>query len=1074
MSNQELIGSNGLRRERVRWWAMGIGSLMGLLLLAALSPVLADSPRFVEVHQHGDRLSYLFDLEEDRFIAVPRSENRPRIEEPPSPFPVQAALRSSPESILPGQWEVFPGVSWGCNGPILAMAEGKDGLIYFGGSFSVCADVEANNIVAYDPATNEFSALGEGPMNGVNSQVSAIEVVGDQVYVGGFFFSAGGMSANSVAIWDANGWQPLGNNEFISGIQTLHWHNGALYVGGFFTQIGSGDDVLAANRVARWQDGIWSALGEGVNDGVYAITSWNNQIFIGGSFTEAGGDPASRIVAWNGAGFSPLQGAFGEGVSAPFFTIVFSVAVGDEGVYVGGQFSEAGGQAINNIAFWDGGEWFALGEIGTPEQNGTNAAVRSIAVNGDELVVSGGFSGASGIFARQVARWDGAGWQSLGLGDDNGIRDGFTEAVLWTSSGIYVGGFDLFRAGTVPVNGLARFDLSAGWQALGSGDGLGIAGTVQALLVDGDNVWVGGRFGLAGNVPARSLARWDGQAWHAVLPTDNSSIFSVRALALDANGDLIIGGNFFVFGAESVFNIGRWDGAALRRVADASGGFNSGVLDVGVAEDEICAAGFFSAILTDTGNVEANGVACFDGDDWQPLGSGLNNQVSALAHFDGELYAGGFFNEAGGEPANRIARWDGTDWRPLGTPPNDGVNSAVQALASAGSELILGGSFSQIAGQNQFFIGSWDGGAWLSRPDWLNSSVLALSASAQGVYAAGNFTQSFGGANPIPLDRVGLWNGERWRSLGLATGTNLGSGRPEALASTPDGVWVGGNMTQVGGQSTAGLALFRVQDEIFRDRFEPAQIGDTFKDCPDCPTMVMIPAGSFVQGSPASEPQSFDTERPQRVVNVPAFAMGQTAVTFDEWDACVADGGCTHNPGDAGWGRGNRPVINVSWNDAQQYVTWLSNRTGQDYRLPSESEWEYAARAGTTGRFNTGDCISTDQANFDGTVPALGCPLGIWRGPTLPVASFAPNALGLFDTHGNVFEWVHDCWNESYSGAPNDGSAWNDGDCTKTVWRGGSRDVGSRFLRAAYRAGLDRDFRGFSNAGFRVARSIEL
>ena len=163
-----------------------------------------------------------------------------------------------------------------------------------------------------------------------------------------------------------------------------------------------------------------------------------------------------------------------------------------------------------------------------------------------------------------------------------------------------------------------------------------------------------------------------------------------------------------------------------------------------------------------------------------------------------------------------------------------------------------------------------------------------------------------------------------------------------------------------------------------------------------------------------------DKERPQRQVNVPAFALGQTAVTFDQWDACVADGGCTLSPGDGGWGRGDRPVINVSWDDAKEYVTWLSYRTGRQYRLPSESEWEweYATRAGTTDRFNTGDCISTELANFNGPGFAQGCTLGVLRARTLPVGSFAPNAFGLYDTHGNVWEWVQDCWNENYVGAP--------------------------------------------------------
>ncbi len=235
----------------------------------------------------------------------------------------------------------------------------------------------------------------------------------------------------------------------------------------------------------------------------------------------------------------------------------------------------------------------------------------------------------------------------------------------------------------------------------------------------------------------------------------------------------------------------------------------------------------------------------------------------------------------------------------------------------------------------------------------------------------------------------------------------------------------------------------------------------------------MIPAGSFAQGSPASEPQSQDHERPMRTVNVPAFAICQTAVTFDEWDSCVADGGCTVNPSDQDWGRGNRPVINVSWNDAQQYVTWLSTKTGHNYRLPSESEREYATRAGTTGRFNTGDCITTDQANFHGGFPATGCPTGIHHPQTLPVGSFSPNGFGLYDTHGNVWEWVQDCWNENYIGAPTNGGAWMTGDCSVAALRGGSwGTIGAGFwLRSASRSGITRGFRS-GGAGFRVARSV--
>lgn len=164
-------------------------------------------------------------------------------------------------------------------------------------------------------------------------------------------------------------------------------------------------------------------------------------------------------------------------------------------------------------------------------------------------------------------------------------------------------------------------------------------------------------------------------------------------------------------------------------------------------------------------------------------------------------------------------------------------------------------------------------------------------------------------------------------------------------------------------------------------------------------------------------------------------------------------------------------MINVSWGDAQEYVEWLSSRTGVEYRLPSESEWEYAARAGTAERFNTGDCITTNQANFRGTDPALGCPVGVDRQQTVPVASFMPNAFGLYDTHGNVYELVQDCWNLDYDGAPTDGSAWMTGDCGRAVLRNGSWDLPGRGLRSARRNTRTRGYRDIDDGGFRVARS---
>ena len=246
------------------------------------------------------------------------------------------------------------------------------------------------------------------------------------------------------------------------------------------------------------------------------------------------------------------------------------------------------------------------------------------------------------------------------------------------------------------------------------------------------------------------------------------------------------------------------------------------------------------------------------------------------------------------------------------------------------------------------------------------------------------------------------------------------------------------------------------------------EAGAVFRDCPECPEMVVVPAGSFMMGSPVSEKDRYDSEGPVHRVTIAApFAVGVYEVTFDEWDACVGAGGCGgYRPDDRGWGRGNRPVIMVSWEDAQAYVDWLSGKTGESYRLLSESEWEYAARAGTTTRYHWGDDIGRNRAN------CWDSHCGDSWDYTAPVGSFGANGFGLHDVYGNVWEWVEDCRNESYVGAPSDGSAWLSGNCDRRVLRGGSWLHNPRDLRAAYRGGRSTGNRYNITVGFRVARTL--
>ena len=248
---------------------------------------------------------------------------------------------------------------------------------------------------------------------------------------------------------------------------------------------------------------------------------------------------------------------------------------------------------------------------------------------------------------------------------------------------------------------------------------------------------------------------------------------------------------------------------------------------------------------------------------------------------------------------------------------------------------------------------------------------------------------------------------------------------------------------------------------------------DSFRECNECPEMVVVPAGSFMMGSPPSEEGRRDAEGPQRRVTIARpFAVGKFEVTFSEWQSCVNGVGCSDKPDDRGWGRGRRPVINVSWDDiTKEYLPWLSRETGKTYRLLTEAEWEYAARAGTTTPFSTGPTITTSQANFDGNYAYGGSAKGTYRQKTVDVGSFPPNAFGLHDMHGNVWEWVEDCWNATYSGAPVDGSAWTAGDCGRRVLRGGSWFNNPVDCRSALRFWIlpvDR----YDFIGFRLARTL--
>ena len=265
-----------------------------------------------------------------------------------------------------------------------------------------------------------------------------------------------------------------------------------------------------------------------------------------------------------------------------------------------------------------------------------------------------------------------------------------------------------------------------------------------------------------------------------------------------------------------------------------------------------------------------------------------------------------------------------------------------------------------------------------------------------------------------------------------------------------------------------------------------SRAAEEIKDCDACPAMIVVPAGEFIMGSNTKESGHPD-EKPEHVVKITKpFAVGKFEVTFDQWDACTAAGGCKQVDDDA-LGRADRPVINVDWAAAKTYVAWLSKKTGKPYRLLSESEWEYAARGGTTTAWFWGSvddgfggvpeaCLfanthdqSSRQENRGFNWLEHPCDDGFPK--TAPVGKFKPNPFGLYDILGNVREWVEDCFG-LYKEAPRDGSPAQSNEREQRVARGGAWLDGPTWTRAAYRIPLSANYVNYA-VGLRVARDLQ-
>jgi trimeric autotransporter adhesin len=435
--------------------------------------------------------------------------------------------------------------------------------LYVGGHFTTVGDsVPALNVARWDGST--WSALGSGLKAAANSApVNALAFLGTDLYATGGFTNAGGITAKRVAKGDGFSWSSIGaiNGTAVSAVS----NSGSIYLCGDFNLA----NTVIGNHIIRWDGANWYGVtgkpAQGTHFFVQAMGLAEDGLYMGGFFSAVGNTPASRVARWDGTNWhllaDGLTGSFAGGLD------VRAIKARNNEVYIGGDFSSAGGIYCTNIALWDGNNWSALG-------NGFDGAVGAIEVTPTDVYVGGGFTNAYdfpgfGTIVNRIARWDGGTWWNLGGGVSGSV------SALYAANGIlYVGG-SFTNAGGNAANRIATWD-GNNWSSLGTGAANGVSGTVNAVLVDGTDVYVGGSFTTAGGVSAPGIAKWDGNNWSSVgQGVFYNGTAAVRSLAkigryLYATGTFTNAG-----GTTLAHSIARWDGTQWEALGSGIGNTTS-------------------------------------------------------------------------------------------------------------------------------------------------------------------------------------------------------------------------------------------------------------------------------------------------------------------------------------------------------------------------------------------------------------------------------------------------------------------------------------------------------------------
>ena len=637
----------------------------------------------------------------------------------------------------------------GLDGTVFALAVHDDGSgpkLYAGGSFTTASGAPANRIARWDGTA--WSAVGSGSFGGggMNGEVHALvsydDGTGPKLYAAGDFTIAGSVAASRIARWDGAAWSAVGGgmNSGASVRALAVYDDGGgpqLYAAGSFSSAGG----VNANGIARWNGSAWSSLGV-LAGGISALLVHDDgsgaKLYAGGGLTAAAGVPVNRIARWNGTTWS----AVGAGVSGTSATIR-TLCIHDDGsgpkLFVGGTFTSAGGVPAQNIAAWDGVAWSApsaqellpIDELASYDDG-----------SGPRLVAAGSqYSIAQLGMVAQLSSWNGKSWTI-----DPSPPTAPIQALLVHDDGggpmLFAGG-EFTVIGNSPARRIARLD-ATGWQALGEASPTeALSGSVSALTVFdggmGPKLYAGGTFRFAGSTEVNRIACWDGKAWSALGGGVDGEVLALAGYDDGSGPKLYAAGRFTNAGGVPANRIACWNGTnwtPLGSGLDDSAGSPAAALALAVHDagsgPELYVGGFFTL----AGGVPASRIARWNGSTWSALNAGTTDPdgVSKLiVHDDGsgaKLYAAGEFSYIGGTTASRIASWDGSLWRPLGS----GMSDTVRALAvhddGTGEKLYVAGPFTGSVSGTRLSV--WNGGNWSAAASQPLGNVHALSVHDDG------------------------------------------------------------------------------------------------------------------------------------------------------------------------------------------------------------------------------------------------------------------------------------------------------------------------------------------------------